>query len=39
MADQQITAASETYSGFVSMIKVATILGAILAGVVILLIS
>lgn len=39
MADQEIKAASETYSGFLSLMKIGTILGVIVAGIVILLIA
>jgi hypothetical protein len=39
MADQEIKAANATYSGFVSMIKVGTILSVIVVGIVVLLIS
>ena len=39
MADQDIKAASETYSGFLSLMKIGTILGAISVGIVILLIA
>lgn len=39
MADQEIKAASETYSGFLSLMKVGTILCAVVTGIVILLIS
>jgi hypothetical protein len=39
MADQEIKAASETYSGFLSLMKIGTILGVVVAALVILLIS
>ena len=39
MADQDIKAASETYSGFLSLMKIGTILGVIGVGIVILLIA
>lgn len=39
MAEQEMKAATETYSGFVGMLKVGTVISVIVATVVVLLIS
>lgn len=39
MADQEIKAANETYSGFLSMMKVGTITGVVVVGLLLILLS
>lgn len=39
MADQEIKAANETYAGFLSLMKIGTILSVIGVGIIILLIA
>ncbi|PKP97484.1 MAG: aa3-type cytochrome c oxidase subunit IV [Alphaproteobacteria bacterium HGW-Alphaproteobacteria-13] len=39
MADQDIKAANETYSGFLSLMKIGTILSVIATGIILLLIA
>ena len=39
MADQEIKAANDTYAGFLSLMKIGTILSVVVVGIIILLIA